>query len=328
MSGLKQGASGVFGPAHPVSFCVGCVFRRTGNAPKSIVRSSQRNAPYKAGTTHPHHSFGSDQTKKSQDLCYFVTMAWLTLGRPRRASLALVLATSLLSSGSIVQPSLAQGSAEKQIERYLQEAQAAEKKQDYDVAGTTYQNILKLRPQWALIHQSLGVVYHLQSRFPEAISSLEKAIKLDPALWGSHLFLGMGLYRTNQFLKAIPALEQSIKLNPKLAESEARLWLGSSYLALNRFEEALTQFRRLSEIKSGDLEALYNLAEVCNRYSSALFEKITVLDPESPEAHRLQAEWFEWQDKSDEAIGEYLQVLEVRPDWEDVSAEGGAGEGR
>ncbi len=129
----------------------------------------------------------------------------------------------------------------------------------------------------------------------------------------------MAYYRTNQFLKAIPALEQSLKLNPKLAENEARLWLGSSYLALNRFKEALTEFRRLSEIKPGDLEALYNLAEACNRYSSALFEKITVSDPESPEAHRLQAEWFEWQDKPDEAIGEYVQVLKARPDWEGVN---------
>ena len=125
------------------------------------------------------------------------------------------------------------------------------------------------------------MVYHLQSRFPEAIASLEKALKLDPSLWGSQLFLGMGYYRTNQFLKAIPALEQSVKLNPKLAEGEARLWLGSSFLALYRFDEALAQFRRLSEMKPRDLEALYNLAEACNRYSSALFEKITVSDPES-----------------------------------------------
>ncbi len=216
----------------------------------------------------------------------------------------------------IVRPGVAQTSAEKQIELYLQEAQAAEKEQGLRSAAAAYQSILKIRPQWALIHQSLGVVYHLHSRFPEAISSLEKALKLDPPLWGSHLFLGMAYYRTNQFLKAIPALQQSLKLNPKLAESEARLWLGSSFLALARFEEALTQFRRLSEIKPRDLEALYNLAEACNRYSSALFEKITVSDPESPEAHRLQAEWFEWQDKTDEAIGEYLQVLKARPDWE------------
>lgn len=212
----------------------------------------------------------------------------------------------------------AQVSPERQIEHHLQEAQAAEKSKDYDRAAAAYRNILKIRPQWALIHQSLGVVYHLQSRFPEAISSLEKALKLDPSLWGSQLFLGMGYYRTNQFLKGIPVLEQSIKLNPKMAEGEARLWLGSSFLALNRFEEGIAQFQKLSEIMPRDLEALYNLAETFNRYSSTLFEKITVSDPESPEAHRLQAEWFEWQEKTDEAIGEYREVLKTRSDWEGI----------
>jgi tetratricopeptide (TPR) repeat protein len=213
---------------------------------------------------------------------------------------------------------LAQVSSEKQIERYLQDAQAAEKKQDYASAVAAYQNVLKIRPKWALVHQSLGVVYHLQSRYPEAISALKHALKLDPALWGSYLFLGMDYYRTNQFLKAIPALEQAIKLNPKLAEAEARLWLGNSLQALERFDEAVPQFRRLAEIKPREVEALYNLAQVYNRFASALFRRISQLEPESAEAHRLQGEWFEWQNKPGEAIGEYAKVVKSRPDWEDM----------
>jgi tetratricopeptide (TPR) repeat protein len=262
------------------------------------------------------HNVASEAAEKSQNLCYFVSMSWLNT--PRQSFSALVLTIALLFSDFLLHASFAQNSPEKQIEQHLQEAQAAEKAKDYNRAAAAYQAILKVRPQWALIHQSLGVVYHLQSRFPEAIASLEKALKLDPSLWGSHLFLGMGYYRTNQFLKAIPVLEQSVKLNPKLAEGEARLWLGSSFLALSRFDEALEQFRRLAELKPRDLEALYNLAEVCNRYSSALFERITVLDPESAEAHRLQAEWFEWQEKTDEGIGEYLQAAKARSDWEGI----------
>jgi superkiller protein 3 len=245
-------------------------------------------------------------------------MPWLNTLSLRQSFSALVLTVVLLFLDPLLHPSLAQNPPEKQIEQYLQEAQAAEKAKDYDRAAAAYQAILKIRPEWALIHQSLGVVYHLQSRFPEAIASLERALKLDASLWGSQLFLGMGYYRTNQFLKAIPALEQSVKLNSKLAESEARLWLGSSFLALSRFEEALTQFRRLSELKPRDLEALYNLAEVCNRYSSAFFEKITVSNSESAEAHRLQAEWLEWQEKTDEGIAEYLEAAKARSDWEGI----------
>src|SRR5262245_44668888 len=245
-------------------------------------------------------------------------MVWLVDRIPRHSQWVWLLTFALLFL-NLTQPARsAQTSPEQQIEHYLQEAQAAEKVKDYNRAVAAYQSILKIRPQWALIHQSLGVVYHLQSRFPEAISSLQMALKLDPSLWGSQLFLGMGYYRTNQFAKAIPVLEQAIKVNPKLAESEGRLWLGSSFLALSRYEEALGQFRKLSELKPRDLEALYNLAEARNRYASALFDKITVSDPDSVEAHRLQAEWFEWQEKIDEAIGEYLRVLKGRQDWEGI----------
>ena len=118
-------------------------------------------------------------------------MSWLNT--PRQSFSALVLTIALLFSDSLLRPSFPQNSPEKIIEQHLQEAQAAEKAKDYNRAAAAYQAILKIRPQWALIHQSLGVVYHLHSRFPEAIASLEKALKLDPSLWGSQLFLGMGV---------------------------------------------------------------------------------------------------------------------------------------
>jgi tetratricopeptide (TPR) repeat protein len=230
---------------------------------------------------------------------------------------ALVLSISFLSH-PVSRFGFVQTAPDEQIERYLQEAQQAEQSKDYQRSAEAYRKILQIRPQWALIHQSLGVVQHLQSRYPEAIAAFEHALKLDASLWGSHLFLGMDYYRTNQFLKAIPALEQSIKLDPKLAENEARLWLGSSYLALDRFDEALEQFRRLVDLKPKDLEALYNLAQAYNRFSARLFTRIIEIDPESAEAHRLQAEWFEGQDKPVEAVDEYRQVVEARPEWEEV----------
>lgn len=231
-------------------------------------------------------------------------------------SLLVGLLPPLLAVVLLCTPFFSQDPQEIEIERYLQEARAAEQSKNFEQSAEAYQQILKIRPKWALIHQSLGVVRHLQSRYPEAITALEQALKLEPSLWGSHLFLGMDYYRTNQFLKAIPSLEQSIKLNPKLAENEARFWLGSSYLALERFDEALEQFRRLAELKPRDLEALFSLAQAYTRFATALFTRISEMDPESAEAHRLQGEWFEWQEKAEEAIAEYLVVARLRPDWE------------
>jgi tetratricopeptide (TPR) repeat protein len=207
---------------------------------------------------------------------------------------------------------------EQEIERQLQIAQESQKNKDYNRSALAYQEILRLRPDWALIHQSLGVVYHLQSKYKEAIASFNNALRLDPKLWGSYLFLGMDLYRTNQFSKAVPALEQAIQINPEMSESEARFWLGSSFLALEQYREAILQFQRLVALKPRDLESLFSLAQAYSRFSSALFKEIGKINQESAEAHRLQGEWFESQNKLDRAIGEYLQVTALRPDWEGV----------
>ena len=131
------------------------------------------------------------------------------------------------------------GGSDAAVGQLLATAQEAEKAGDHQAAEESYQKILELRPQWALIHQSLGVNYHLRSHYSEAIEALEKAIALDEQLWGAHLFLGMDYYRTNQFEKAIPALKRSLDLNLERTESEARLWLGLSYAGIRR-----TQIRR------------------------------------------------------------------------------------
>jgi tetratricopeptide (TPR) repeat protein len=204
------------------------------------------------------------------------------------------------------------------IEKYLQAAQDAEKSKDYARSAEAYLEILKIRPDLALIHQSLGVVYHLQNLFPEAIMAFQKALSLDQNLWGSRLFLGMGYYRTNQFSKAIPELQKAMELNPRQATADALHWLASSYLALGQFEESVQQWQRLVQLKPRDLEVLYNLAQAYSRFSSSLFEEMGRIDLHSAEAHRLQAEWFESQDRPVIAIEEYAKAAELRPDWEGI----------
>ena len=208
-----------------------------------------------------------------------------------------------------------------EVEEQLRIAQEAEKSKDYERSAGAYKKILKIQPKWALIHQSLGVVNHLQNRYPEAISSFETALKLDPTLWGSYLFLGMDYYRINQFSRAIPALQKALQLNAEMAEMEAHFWLGSCFLALEQFDKAIEQFRRLVELKPRDLEALYYLAQTYSRYSSALFKKIGDINKESAEAHRLQAEWYVSQGKLDQAIDQYQQVAGLRPQWEGIHLE-------
>src|SRR5438132_524549 len=90
------------------------------------------------------------------------------------------------------------------LQRHLEAARTAQAAQDFTRAAEEYKKALSLSPADAgEIYQNLGLVYHLQFKYQEAIQSFEKALSLQPNLWASHLFLGIGLYKTNQFSRAL-----------------------------------------------------------------------------------------------------------------------------
>jgi tetratricopeptide (TPR) repeat protein len=204
--------------------------------------------------------------------------------------------------------------ADDQIAQHLEAAQRAEHAQDYASASREYEEILKVQPNQPLIRQSLAVTYHLQNRYPEAIAEFQRAIRLDSKLWGAYLFLGMDYYKTNQFTAAIPALEKSIELNAKMAEPEARFWLGTTYAALNRLEDAIKEFHRDLELRSKDVDVLYSLTRAYDQSAAAVFARLGQIEPHSAAASILQAERYMEENRADLARVEYRNAVRVRPD--------------
>ena len=195
---------------------------------------------------------------------------------------------------------------------HLEAAKRAEAVQDYLGAAKEYKAILDLRPGWALIHQSLGVTYHLAKRFPQAIGHLRQAVQLDDQLWGAFLFLGMDYYQTHQFELAVAALEKSLALNPEMVET--RRWLGLSHAALQRYEEAIGHLVQVTASTAGEAEALFHLARIYDNRASQLFQSIGSQAPDSPFVYLLQAERLASEDDLPRARAEYRRALEVRPD--------------
>ena len=205
-------------------------------------------------------------------------------------------------------------SADVPIAQRLEAAERAQHAQDYAAAGHEYQEILKVQPNQPLIRQSLAVTYHLQNRFPEAIAEFQRALRLDSTLWGACLFLGMDYYKINQFALAIQPLEKSISLNAKMAEPEARFWLGNTYAALNRQEDAIREFRRDLELRPKDVDVLYSLTRAYDQAAAAAFERLGQLEPRSAAVSILQAERFMEENRADQARVEYRNAVRLRPD--------------
>ena len=201
---------------------------------------------------------------------------------------------------------------EVRVSAHLEAAKRAESVQDYLAAAEEYKAILELRPGWALIHQSLGVTYHLSKQFPQAIEHLKQAVRLDDKLWGAFLFLGMDYYQTHQFDLAVSVLEKSLALNPQMIET--RRWLGLGHAALQRYEEAIDHLVQVSAANAGEAEALFHLAKVYDSRALQLFQSIGDQDPDSPFVYLLQAERLASEDDVPRARAEYRRALALKPD--------------
>ena len=148
----------------------------------------------------------------------------------------------------------------------------------------------------------------------------------DPSQARSFLEKGKLLYRDDQDSEAAEAFKQAISLDPTLAEAHFRL--GLTYEALNKSEEATTEYKSAVEgykkyfgfeENQKDSEAHYVLGQTyasLNQYSDAIreFRQALKLRTDDPEiyydlgvAHTKLAQYSE-------AVSAFSKSLEIDPD--------------
>lgn len=206
------------------------------------------------------------------------------------------------------------GSTAAAVQRHLAAARQAEQSGDYKTASAEYEELTRLVPNEAGVHQSLALAYHLENHFAQAIPEFNRALDLNPNLWGALLFLGVDLYKTNHFNKALGYLEKSIKVEPIHAEPEARFWLGAAYAALGRPVDAIREYRRAAELRPKDIEVLYQVAALYDQQGSSLFERIGTIEPRAAAVSLLQAERLLAENRASLAVIEYRRAITLRPD--------------
>ena len=76
---------------------------------------------------------------------------------------------------------------------------ACRQKGDLEQAEELYNKALKLQPNYAELHASLGALYVFQKRFDDAVRSLERAVELDPSLPVAHSNLAFAYATVGRF---------------------------------------------------------------------------------------------------------------------------------
>jgi tetratricopeptide (TPR) repeat protein len=119
---------------------------------------------------------------------------------------------------------------------------------DWDWAGAEqeFKTALQLNPGYGLAHMGYAFLLSNLGRHKEAIKEVKTARDLDPLSPRFMANVGWLLYRARSYDQALEELEKAIELYPEHGNNY--VYAAEVYLALDRYEEALTACQRTEEI--------------------------------------------------------------------------------
>jgi tetratricopeptide (TPR) repeat protein len=176
-------------------------------------------------------------------------------------------------------------------------------------------------PENSLAHYILGVAYGKLNFFADAAASFQQAIKLKPDYIDAWNNLGWAYSKLGKFADAAPVFEQLVKFTPK----DARAWsnLGAARAGQGRKADAIAAYQMAIRLKTDDPDAHFNLGVAYasqGNFEEAVtsFRQALKYQADFPEA------WFNLgvvcsrQDSNDEAAVYFQQAVKSRPDYADA----------
>jgi protein O-GlcNAc transferase len=130
----------------------------------------------------------------------------------------------------------------------------------YDDTIALTREVLRLRPDLALAHNTLAVALRHLGRLAEAEASCRDALRLQSHYAEAHNTLGDVLTAQRRWKKAEACYREALHLQPDYAEAHNNL--GTVLTALNRLDEAESSCREALRLRPENVAALNNLATV------------------------------------------------------------------
>jgi tetratricopeptide (TPR) repeat protein len=202
------------------------------------------------------------------------------------------------------------GYAQDQVQQLFEQAQKARAGGDLVEAEHKYQEVIRQAPLMANAYHNLGIVYFMQRKYPDAVTTLKKALKLNSSLQGAQVMLGLSYYELYDLEKAVAAFEVALKVTP--GDTNALLYLGKAQLQKREYRAAQKTFEQLVELKPKDPEGLYDLSLT---HMKLMLEGVNRLGEAAPGSYLfalLLAQDAEARNDDETAIQKYREALALR----------------
>jgi tetratricopeptide (TPR) repeat protein len=179
-----------------------------------------------------------------------------------------------------------------------------------------FEEMLRLRPEDAELHNNVGMALAALHRLPEAIERFETALRLNPTFADAHNNLGNALAKSGRLSEAIVQYKAAVRLRPNYADAEAN-W-GRSLLEAGQPAEAVSHFEAALKLQPR-AEAHVELASAlvaAGQTENALrhYESAIALAPEALEVRLAVGNGLAAAGQLDAAQAQFEAALRLRPD--------------
>ena len=192
---------------------------------------------------------------------------------------------------------------------------------DPELAIMSFEKVLEVRPNDAVMNVNLGMALMKQGQLDEALKACERAISIKPELFEAYDNMGLILKDQGKLHKAIMAHQQALSINSDYYRAYYNL--GNAYKEQGQLDEAIEAYQRALSINPNYIEAHNNLG---NAYkdrgelseSIKCYKKVLSLNPYSAETHNNLGNVLKDQGNLEEAISTYKEALIINPNYADA----------
>ncbi|RJQ49712.1 MAG: tetratricopeptide repeat protein [Nitrospiraceae bacterium] len=166
---------------------------------------------------------------------------------------------------------------EKEAEVQLSLGDAYMTSGKYKEAKEAFKQAIRLRPDHAVSHFKLGMVYGILNSEMDEIEAYKQAIRLKPDYAEAYYNLGKAYGKLGNDTAEIDAYINAISVKPDYAD--AFMDLGSVYMRSRRYKDARKAYEQAVILKPGNAEAYFYLGIVYIRLhdKGAAFDQYRIL---------------------------------------------------
>jgi tetratricopeptide (TPR) repeat protein len=187
----------------------------------------------------------------------------------------------------------------------------AQREGDFRKAESAYLEVLGKGGRAAFVYNNLGIVYYQLGEYPHAITQFRSAIDLQPSYVAPRVFLGASYLFLNKIPEAKKELEAAVGLDPR--DPLARLQLAKVNDKAGNLIGVTDQLKILRQLQPQDADYAYQLGDAYLKLSAWCYQEIARRKPRPVRAYQTMAESYRLQGRGELAIQTYQLAAQADP---------------